>query len=245
LSAGAAAIVPLRADQFVLVADGQPKYPIGSIGQNGSFSFERPECDVRKGDPVTRTRSVVYAVSGHEKALSLQIGSAAQTLEIPAAVSIQPEPVLAGVGWEQLSRSLFNAPDDAAMVTVHVTSARIQPYELDPEAAEQVPLRVTYSTTRASVLAITFDMTVNTARGLARNMRPEAPRLGLLLPDGQNIRPAVELPDILPITLGAGERRTHTCLFIFNAQTTRFRLTYDGVPVATISPESSTARSAP
>jgi hypothetical protein len=67
----------------------------------------------------------------------------------------------------------------------------------------------------------------------------------LLLPDGKNIFPAVELPDLLPITLGAGERRTHTCIFIFDSPSPRFRLTYDGAPVATITPEGSTAQSNP
>jgi hypothetical protein len=248
LSADAPKIVSLRPDQFVLLADGQRRLPIGSIGRDGSFSLEKPESDLRKGNSEPRNRSIVFAVSGKEKALSLQIASAVIPLDVPAAASASRVPSLSGVGWEQLSSSLFNAADDAAMVSVKVISAHVRPYELDPEAAEDVPLRVTYSTngmSNANVMAVTFEMTVNTARNFSRASSPQAPRLGLMLPDGKSIRPAIELPDLLPIAMGVGEHRTHTCLFVFSAQTARFRLTYDGVPVATISPEGLTAQSNP
>jgi len=246
LSPDAPMIVSLRPDRFVLVADGQAKLPIGSIGRDGNFSLEKPESDLRKGDADSRTRSIVYAVSGKEKSLALQIGSAVMPVEVPAAVASKPMPSLSGAAWEQLSSSLFSDPDDSALVSVRVTAAHVRPYELEPEAAEHVPLRITYSPmSGGSLMAVTFDMTVNTARSFSRNSSPQGPRLGLLLPDGKNIRPVIELPDLLPITLGAGERRTHTCLFIFSSQSPRFRLTYDGVPVATIAPEGSTAQSVP
>jgi hypothetical protein len=237
LSDDAPALLPLRSDRFILEADGQPHLPIGSIGRDGSFSLERPETDLTKGASDSRRRSIVFAVSGKEKSLSLHIASAAIPLQTPDELSVQPPPSLSGVPWEQLPPALFSAPDDAAQVSVRITSARVQPYELDPEAAQHVPLRITYSSPNASVMAVTFHMTVNTARNFTRTNKPQAPRLGLLLPDGKNIRPAVELPDILPITLGAGEQRTHTCLFLFNSPAPKFRLTYDGIPVATITPE--------
>lgn len=245
LSDDAPNILPLRADRFILIADGQPHLPIGSISRDGSFSLERPEADLGKGDADMRRRSIVFAVTGQEKSLALHIASAAIPLGTASSVTVQPPPSLSGVAWEQLSPALYNAPDDSAQVSVKITSARVAPYELDPEAAQHVPLRITYSSSTASVLAVTFDMTVNTARNFSRTSKPQPPRLGLLFPDGKNIYPAIELPDILPITLGAGERRTHTCLFIFDSQTPKFRLTYDGTPVATITPEIPTARSAP
>ena len=243
LAPDAPKLLSLRSDRFVLVADGQPRLPIGSVGRDGNFLLEKPESDLRQGDAEARSRSIVFAVSGREKSLALHIASAVAPLEMPAAVSAQSVPPLSGVAWEQLSSSLFNAPDDASLVSVRINSARIRPYELDPEAANHVPLRVTYSTVGARVMSVDFEMTVNTARALSRTAR--APRLGLLLPDGTNIHPAIELPDVLPITLGAGERRSHTCLFVFNSQAPRFRLTYDGVPVATITAEPSTAQSTP
>lgn len=245
LTEGAPDLLPLRSDRFVLIADGQPHLPIGSIGRDGSFSLEKPESDLRKGDSQSRKRAIVFAVSGKEKSLALQIASAVIPLETPASASVQPPPSLSGVPWEQLPASLFTAPDDSAMVSVRITSARIRPFELDPEAAQHVPLRVTYSSPQASVMAVSFEMTVNTARNFSRTTRPQAPRLGLLLPDGKNVFPAVELPDLLPITLGAGERRMHTCIFLFDSASPRFRLTYDGAPVATITPEGSTAQSNP
>jgi hypothetical protein len=65
------------------------------------------------------------------------------------------------------------------------------------------------------------------------------------MPDGTHIRPSAELPGMLPAVLGTGERHTHTCLFVIDSPTTRFRLTYDGTPVATITPETSTAQTTP
>jgi hypothetical protein len=148
------------------------------------------------------------------------------------------------VAFERVPASLFNAPDAAAAVTVRVTAARVRPFEFDPDAADHVPLRVTYNAPY-NVLGVTFDLTVNTPRKGSVNGRGERPKFGLLLPDGTLVRPSVELPGMLPAVLGAGERHTHTCLFVVDSPSNRFRLTYDGVPVATITPETTTAQSTP
>jgi hypothetical protein len=58
----------------------------------------------------------------------------------------------------------------------------------------------------------------------------------LLFADGTHLRPAIELPGPLPVMLGAGERRTQTCLFVVPAAVSSARLTYEDVPVATIEP---------
>ena len=154
---------------------------------------------------------------------------------------------LVPVAAERLSSGLFGAPDDGGVVSAKVNWARLRPFELEPDAADYVPLRVTYSCpSPLEVLAVNFDLTVNAARmgrgGGAGGRGVGRPRMGLLLADGSNISPAIELPSMLPATLGAGERRTQTCLFIVGSQqAARFRLTYDGVPVATITPEGAPA----
>src|SRR5207253_3652861 len=43
------AIVPLRPDQFMLIADGQARLPIGSLNRDDSFTLERPAYDARRG----------------------------------------------------------------------------------------------------------------------------------------------------------------------------------------------------
>jgi len=229
--------VPLRADQFVLLADDQPRLPIGSLTREGSFSLERPGYDVRKSLTVPRKRSLVFAVSGTEKTLALEIGSARIGLAPPGAVTAQPAPALTAPPVERLPTRLFGAPDDVAAVGVRVTSARAQGYEYSPELADSVPLQVSYAApAKETVVAVTFELTATTARGVSRGGSLAPPRIGLMLPGGEHVRPVVELPGPLPVTLGAGERRTQTCLFVAPtpAAATRMRLTYEDVPVAVV-----------
>jgi hypothetical protein len=248
LAADAPAIVPLRQDQFVLLADGQPRLPIGTLTADGTLSLEKPEYDLRKNDPVPRRRTVVYAVTGREKSLAVRVAAAERPLDLPAplppgggSASTPSGVALVPPSAERLGAALFKAPDSAADVSVRVHSARVQPFEFEPDAADHVPLRVTYAAP-TGVLAVHLELTVNAPRTRQSNH----PRLGLLLPSGIHLAPSVELPARLPATLGAGERRTTTCLFAVNPQdAATCRLTYEGVPVATITPDPPTAQSTP
>jgi hypothetical protein len=228
--------VPLRADQFVLLADDQPRVPIGSMTREGNFSLERPGYDVRKSLTVPRKRWLVYAVSGTERTLALQIGSSRVGLTVPVAVTAQPAPALAPPAVERLPTRLFGAADDVAAVGVRVMSARAQAYEWSPEAADSVPLQVTYSPPpKQTVVAVTFELTATAARSVSRGSSLAPPRMGLMLSGGEHLRPVVELPAPLPVTLGLGERRVQTCLFVVPTPAApRMRLTYEDVPVAVV-----------
>jgi hypothetical protein len=93
---------------------------------------------------------------------------------------------------------------------------------------------------------VQFELTATVARTYSRTSRSSnPPRVGLLLPDGTHLRPVIELPGLLPVMLSAGERRTHTCLFLIRSSPTQCRLTYENSPVATVKPEAATARSTP
>ncbi|MDB5318414.1 MAG: hypothetical protein JWN40_45 [Phycisphaerales bacterium] len=236
LAADAPPTVPLRADQFVLVADGQPRLPIGMLTREGSLSLERPSYALRKAITIPRKRSLVFAVSGAEKSLTLQIASAHVALTPPAAVAVQPTPPLISPPTERLPAGLFTANDDAGAVSVRVNWARARAYDDVPEAADSVPLQVSYTSPRETVIAVNFELTANLARAISRGGSLAPPRLGLLLADGTHLRPAIELPGPLPVTLGAGERRTQTCLFVVPAAISRARLTYEDLPVATVNP---------
>lgn len=228
--------VPLRADQFVLLADDQPRLPIGSLTREGNFSLERPGYDVRKALAVPRKRSLVFAVSGTERTLALQIGSARVALTAPDAVAGPAVPALEKPVVERLPTQLFGAADDVLAAGVRVTSARAQAYELSPEAADSVPLHVTYAAPpKQTVVSVTFELTATTARAVSRGGSLAPPRMGLMLSGGEHLRPVVELPGPLPVTLAAGERRTQTCLFVVPAPAApRMRLTYEDVPVAVV-----------
>src|SRR6185503_11547268 len=63
LSDDAPDVLPFRPDQFSLVADGQPRPPIGTLAGDGSFTLEPPEYDLRKRDKTPRRRALVFAVS--------------------------------------------------------------------------------------------------------------------------------------------------------------------------------------
>jgi hypothetical protein len=137
---------------------------------------------------------------------------------------------------ERLPTRLFGAPDDVAAVGVRVMSARAQAYEWSPEAADSVPLQVTYSPPpKQTVVAVTFELTATAARSVSRGSSLAPPRMGLMLSGGEHLRPVVELPAPLPVTLGLGERRVQTCLFVVSTPAApRMRLTYEDVPVTVV-----------
>jgi hypothetical protein len=187
---------------------------------------------------------MVFAITGQEKSLAVRIGSAEHKLEMPA-VTVLPTPNVYPPLKERLPAGTFNSPDDTQQVSARVLSARLGPFDLDTEAADQVPLRVTYSSTELLVIAVTFEFTVNKSRTVNRRAANEPPKLGLLTPDGTHVRPAVELPGPVPVLLSAGDRRQHTMLFLLDNNPGQFRLTWDNVPVASVKPEPPTARSVP
>jgi hypothetical protein len=186
-------------------------------------------------------RDVIFAVSGNEKTLALRIASAQRTLQPPAQTSVQPSSALAPAMVDRLPPALFAAPDDAARVSARVNWARTKPFDYAPEAAEHVPLQVTYSSpsSRENMVAVNFDVTVTSPQTLSRRAAVELARLGLLLPDGTHLRPVVELPGLLPFAMSVGEHHTQTALFIVTGALPppRMRLTYEGVPVAAVVPE--------
>src|SRR5256885_496916 len=77
-------------------------------------------------------------------------------------------------------------------------------------------------------LAVSFDPTVNRATSAPRG--GARPRIGLMLPDGPTLGPAVTLPGVLPNALVAGERYTQTCLFVLATHASPLRLTFDATP---------------
>jgi hypothetical protein len=237
-------MLTIRPDQFILLADGQPRPAIGTLTDQGTFSLEKPELDIRKGDLLRRDRAVVFAVSGQEKSLAVRIGSAEQKIEMPQASTL-PTAGLYAPMLERLPAGAFSAPDDTQQVSVRILSARLGPYDVDPEAADQVPLRVTYSSSESLLIAVTFEYTVTKSRTINRRTSNEPPKLGLLMPDGIQARPAIMLPGPLPTLMGAGERRQCTALFLLNSNPGQFRLTWENVPVASVKPDPPTARSVP
>jgi hypothetical protein len=246
LTADAPQTAPLRQDQFVLIADGLPKLPIGILTGDGNLSLEKPAYELRKRVPATtmlataalRKREVVFAVSGSEKTLALRIASAQRTLQPPAQTSVQPPPALAPAMVDSLPRALFAAPDNAARVSARINWVRTKPFDDAPEAAEHVPLQVAYSSpsSRQNMVAVNFDVTVTSPQTLSRRAAVELARLGLLLPDGTHLRPVVELPGLLPFAMSVGEHHTQTALFLVPGAMPppRMRLTYEGVPVAAV-----------
>jgi hypothetical protein len=237
-------LLPFRPDQFALIADGVPRPPIGTLAGDGSFNLEPPEYDLRKYDRSPRRRAIVFAATGKEKTLALRIANKEKPLGVPAAVSEPPTPALTPIAPERLPASAFTAPDDKSQVTARILQARVGPYTTEPDAAEHLPLSVTYTPPRGTgLLAVQFELTATTARGFSRGGGP--PKPGLLLPDGTHLRPVIELPGLLPVMLSAGERRTHTCLFLLPATAPRYRLTYENAPVATVKPDAPTADSTP
>ncbi|HYE18038.1 MAG TPA: hypothetical protein VEA69_06320 [Tepidisphaeraceae bacterium] len=259
LAAAAPSPFTLRPDQFALIADGEPRPPLGMLGSDGAFSIERPEVEVRRspatdGATPSVRRTVVFAVSGSERSLALRVGGAVRPLSLPTAIRPTPQASYAVPTAERLPPSVFSAPDDAALLSVGALSARLGPHEADPTgpAAEQlpVPLRVSYaSPPEAWLLTVSFDLTVNAPRvATGRPTAPRAPKLGLLLSDGTQLLPAAQFPGPLPVMLTPGERRTQTCLFVLlndPARSRIFRLTCDDVPIATVRPDAPTARVAP
>ena len=257
LAAGAPSPFTLRPDQFSLIADGEPRPPLGMLESAGGFTIERPEVEVRRSgetDAPPARRTVVFAVSGTERSLALRVGGAVRTLPLPAAVRPTPLPSYAAPTAERLPPSIFSAPDDATLLSVSALTARLGPHEADPTgpAAEQlaVPLRVSYaSPPEAWLLTVSFDLTVNAPRvATGRATAPRTPKLGLLLSDGTQLLPAAQFPGPLPVMLTPGERRTQTCLFVLlndPARSRIFRLTCDDVPIATVRPDAPTARVAP
>jgi len=241
-AADAPRMVPLRQDQFVLLADGRPRAPLGTINRDGNLTLERPAYDLRKADGAgaaplpTRRRSIVFPVTGTERSLELRIAGARASIAMPADGGVQPPPALAPTPARHLADTLFNAPDDGAVVAVKVLSARVGPFDLDPPDAGDAPLRVTYSSPAPTeVLAVQFDMTVNMAATAPRGS--DRRRIGLMLPDGTTLSPAVTLPGVLPNALVAGEHYTQTCLFVLATRASPLRLTFDATPVATVTPQ--------
>ena len=247
LTEGAPDLLPFRPDQFSLVADGQPRPPIGTLAGDGSFTLEAPEYDLRKGDKTPRRRAIVFAVSGNEQSLAIRIANKEKTLGVPAGVSQPPTPALTGIAAERLPESALTAADDISQITARVLGARLGPYTMEPDAAEHLPLSVTYEPPRgAGLLTVQFELTATAPRTYSRvNRSGTPPKIGLLLPDGTHLRPVIELPGLLPIMLSTGERRTHTCLFLLRSSPSSCRLTYENSPVATVKPEPATARSSP
>jgi hypothetical protein len=247
LSEDAPDLLPFRPDQFSLVADGQPRPPIGTLAGDGSFTLEPPEYDLRKRDKTPRRRAIVFAVSGNEQSLAIRIANKEKTLGVPASVSQPPTPALTGIAAERLPESALTAPDDSSQITARVLGARLGPYTIEPDAAEHLPLAVTYEPPRgAGLLTVQFELTATAPRTYSRvNRTGTPPKIGLLLPDGTHLRPVIELPGLLPIMLSTGERRTHTCLFLLRSSPSSCRLTYENSPVATVKPEPATARSSP
>jgi len=269
LAADAPATLPLRPDQFALIADGEPRGAIGTLSADGVFSADRPEFEVRRAKPtgpvattqasglsasppMTFRRQIVFPIYGQEKSLALRVGTTVRGVEMPSGVSPMPQPSLAPPVAELLPVSLVSAPDDSSMFAVRRISARLGPFDADPSGAAaeqiQVPLRVTYSSPDAWLLTVSFDMTVNTARLVKRSSHNRAPKLGLLLPDGTQLMPVVQFPGPLPVTFALGEQRTQTCLFVLindPGRTRTFRLTCDDIPIATVKPDASTARVGP
>jgi len=246
LSADAPPTAPLRADQFVLLADGRPTAAIGTLARDGTLTLEKPAYDLRhaSGAASARRRSLVFPVSGHEKSLTLRIGPAQRNLDVPGAVTPPGRPVLAQPAAAHVPAAVFAALDDTSRVGVRVESVlAMPPFEFSPEAAGDAALKVRYTPPPdGHLLAVTFELTANVPRVPMRGERSDPPHMGLLLPDGTHLRPAVELPGQLPVILGAGDKRTQTCLFVLpTTPAAKMRLTYEGVPVASVSPDARTA----
>lgn len=245
LSADAPELVTLRPDQFTLLADGQVRSPIGTLTPGGILSLEMPEYDVRKGDGVERKRVIVFATTGSEKSLLLQVGSAQRVLNPAATATDGPAPRLSPPTQEQLPPGIFTMRDDTAAVLTRILSTRMGPLDYEPEAAGQMPLKITYASPESWLLTVRFEVSPAVARGYARSGRMEHPRIGLMLENGTHLRPAAELPGLLPALMDVGERYTHTALFVINTDPARarsFRLTWDNTPVATIKSELPSAR---
>lgn len=240
-------LMSLRADQFTLIANGQPRTPIGTLTGDGKFSLEKPGYDLRKGDKLERKRTVVFAVSGKESSLALRVGPAEVALPAMPMHSAPPTPALRPVVADKLPQGAFSDPDQTDVVGARVTTARLSStFEYDPEAADPVPLRVSYAPPGSMLmLAVTCDLDVKGNRLISRNVRPEPPRVGLMLPNGVNLNAAAQFPGSLPVLMRPGERYTPTCLFLLDANPGQFRLTFDTHPVATVKPEPPTARSIP
>lgn len=240
-------LMALRADQFTLIANGQPRTPIGTLTGEGKFSLERPGYDLRKGDTLERKRTVVFAVTGKESSLALRIGPAEVALPAMPMHSTPPAPALRPVIADKLSQSVFSEPDQTDVVGARITSARLSStFEYDPESADPVPLRISYAPPGSMMmLAVSCELDVKGNRLISRNVRPEPPRVGLMLPNGINLNAAAQFPGSLPVLLRPGERYTPTCLFLLDANPGHFRLTFDTHPVATVKPEPPTARSIP
>jgi hypothetical protein len=243
LAESAPDLLPLRPDQFALIADGQARPPIGTLAADGSFTLERPEYDLRKRDRAPRRRAIVFAVSGNERSLALRIGNKEKALGVPAAVSQPPTPALSHIAAERLPESAVTAPDDVSQIRARVIQARVGPYTVEPDAAEHLPLSLTYEPPReTALLTVHFELTATAPRTYSRvNRSGTPPKVGLLLSDGTHVRPVIELPGLLPIMLSTGERRTHTCLFLLRSAPQQCRLTYENSPVATVKPEPATA----
>ena len=243
LSDSAPDLVSFRPDQFTLVADGEPRPPIGTLAGDGSFTLERPEYDLRKRDRSPRRRAIVFAVSGNERSLALRIANKEKALGVPAAASQPPTPSLTAIAAERLPESAVSAPDDASQIRARVIQARVGPYTVEPDAAEHLPLSLTYEPPlETTLLAVQFELTATAPRTYSRiNRTGTPPKVGLLLPDGTHVRPVIELPGLLPVMLSTGERRTHTCLFLLRSAPQQCRLTYENSPVATVKPEPATA----
>lgn len=239
--------LPLRSDQFMLVADGAARSPIGTLSSEGKLSLEKPAYDLRKGSQLERKRTIVFAVTGKETSLALRIGSGELPLRPLPTPAAPQAPVIRPPLAEKLAEGLFGEPDQTSLYGVQITSARANlSYETDIDAADPAPLRLIYAPpSSVQMLAVTFEVTAKADRLLNRNVRAEPPRIGLLLPKGVNLPPVVQLPAPLPIVMKAGERYTQTCLFLVDGNVKRFRLTIDGLPLASVSPESSTARTTP
>jgi hypothetical protein len=236
-------LLPFRHDQFALIADGQARPPIGTLSEGGTFTLEKPTYTLTKNLTSARKPSIVFAVTGRERSLALRVGSAQTKVEMPAQVVAASDPALLPVPAERVNDALFVAPDDGEAATVRVNFARLGPFEMTPDV-DEAPLKVTYSSSQL-LLAVNFDLTVNATRGFGRNVRAGPGRVGLLLADGTLVQPSAELPGPLPLSLQAGEHRTQTCLFVLTTTPGRYRLVYDGVPVATVKPDPPTARSIP
>jgi hypothetical protein len=232
-------MVPFRPDQFSLVADGVVRQPIGTLATDGSFTLEPPEYNLRKYDRAPRKRAIVFAASGKEKSLALRIANKEKPLGVPAAASEPPTPALTAMAIERLSAGLFTDPDDTTQVTARVIFARLGPYVTEPDAAEHLPLALTYEPPAgAALLAVQFEIAATAPRTVSgRGGASGPPKPGLLLPDGTHLRPVIELPGLLPVTLSTGEKRTHTCLFLLPATANRYRLTYENLPVAMVKAE--------
>jgi len=132
-------------------------------------------------------------------------------------------------------------------VTAKILHARLGPYATEPDAAEHLPLSLTYEPPAgAALLAVQFEITATAPRTPSGGRGSASPpKPGLLLPDGTHLRPVVELPGLLPAVFSTGERRTHTCLFLLPMTANRYRLTYENLPVATVKAEGATVRSTP